>query len=159
AQGVSSRPCFARMIREPWMAIFGRTGRKVACAALIARHGHSLLSGVGRGEAMRTLWIAMAMACTARCAAADVPFAPIANVPDYVLTIDAGYTLFHHAGRFRADRIEGPKSTEFFPADGATHISVRSDAFDFASRIELVRNAKPPDDSVAGLTRGSSNTG
>lgn len=108
---------------------------------------------------MRTLWIAMAMACTVRCAAADVPFAPIANLPDYVLTIDAGYTLFHHAGRFRADRIEGPKSTEYFPADGATHISVRGDAFDFASRIELVRHAKPPDDSVAGLTRGSSNTG
>ena len=79
---------------------------------------------------MRSIFLSPAIACAViGSAAADAPFAPVANVPDYVVTMverpgDYGRRVSHHGDWTRVDRMEGlnPFSTEYFPANGLAAI-------------------------------------
>ncbi len=79
---------------------------------------------------MRSIFLSPAICCAViGSAAADAPFAPVANVPDYVVTMverpgDYGRRVSHHGDWTRVDRMEGsnPFSTEYFPANGLAAI-------------------------------------
>src|SRR5262249_37740449 len=96
---------------------------------------------------MRSIFLSPAMACAViGSAAADAPFAPVANVPDYVVTMvehprDYGRRVSHHGDWTRVDRMEGSNlfSTQYFSANGLADIHIYSPL----SSVSFVRGGEP----------------
>ena len=83
---------------------------------------------------MRSIFLSPAISCAViGSAAADAPFAPVANVPDYVVTMverpgDYSRRVSHHGDWTRVDRMEGSNhfSTKYFSANGLAAIHIYS---------------------------------
>jgi hypothetical protein len=86
---------------------------------------------------MRSIFLSPAISCAViGSAAADAPFAPVANVPDYVVTMvenprdprDYSRRVSHHGDWTRVDRMAGSNhfSTEYFSANGLAAIHIYS---------------------------------
>jgi hypothetical protein len=83
---------------------------------------------------MRSIFLSPAISCAViGSAAADAPFAPVANVPDYVVTMverpgDRIRRVSHHGDWTRVDRMDGSNlfSTGYFPANGLAAIHINS---------------------------------
>jgi hypothetical protein len=83
---------------------------------------------------MRSILLSPAISCAViGSAAADAPFAPVANVPDYVVTMverprEISRRVSHHGDWTRVDRMEGSNlfSTKYFSANGLAAIHIYS---------------------------------
>lgn len=93
---------------------------------------------------MRSIFLSPAIACAViGSAAADAPFAPVANVPDYVVTMverPGDRRVSHHGDWTRVDRMEGSNhfSTEYFSANGLAAIHIDSPG----ARVWFVRGGE-----------------
>jgi hypothetical protein len=85
-------------------------------------------------------------------AVAEAPFAPLANQPDYVVTmVESEYgkevaarNVTHHGDWTRVDRIKDAYSvTEYFSADGLTNVRTDGQARSFPSSVAVSRIIPP----------------
>jgi hypothetical protein len=97
---------------------------------------------------MHTVWIVVVVASAGvRPAAAEPPFAPIADVPDYVVTMttrdhrsESVSTVRHHGNWTRIDREDGThRVSEYVSLDGLAHIHV----YDSGSHMSFIRGRPP----------------
>jgi hypothetical protein len=98
---------------------------------------HAPSSLVLMEHTMRSIFLSPAISCAViGSAAANAPFAPVANVPDYVVTMverprdprDYSRRVSHHGDWTRVDRMAGSNlfSTEYFSANGLAAIHIYS---------------------------------
>ena len=98
---------------------------------------HAPSSLVFMEHTMRSIFLSPAISCAViGSAAANAPFAPVANVPDYVVTMverpwdprDYSRRVSHHGDWTRVDRMAGSNlfSTKYFSANGLAAIHIYS---------------------------------
>ena len=130
-------PCLRQEISINIIQEFGVNRHEPLVDAAVRRgtkplHAPSLL--VFMEHTMRSIFLSPAISCAViGSAAADAPFAPVANVPDYVVTMverpgDYSRRVSHHGDWTRVDRMEGSNhfSTKYFSANGLAAIHIYS---------------------------------
>jgi hypothetical protein len=101
---------------------------------------------------MRSIFLSSAISCAViGVADADAPFAPVANVPDYVVTMverprdprDYSRRVSHHGDWTRVDRMAGSNlfSTKYFPANGLAIIHIYS-LGSYGTSVSFVRGGE-----------------